>query len=84
LGILSLGFYSLAQTWHPVLIAKDRSLSNKPKSSLQNGVSSARAGRAGWLAMAGFYDFGSQSISTTVLYSKQVAPGRAIIPVFQL
>jgi len=35
-----------------------------------------------WLARAGFYDFGPQSISTTVLYSKQLAPGRAIIPVF--
>jgi hypothetical protein len=35
---------SLAQTWSPVSIARDRFLSNKPKSSLQNGVSRARAG----------------------------------------
>jgi len=47
-------------------------------------ISKSRRTRAGWLARAGFYDFGSQSISTTVLYSKQLAPGRAIIPIFQL
>jgi hypothetical protein len=27
-----------------------------------------------WLARAGFYDFGSPSIATTALYSRQVAP----------
>ena len=35
--------------WHPVLIARDRSLSNKPKFSLQNGVSRARRDLAGIL-----------------------------------
>jgi len=35
---------SLAQTWSPVSIARDHFLSNKPKSSIQNRVSRARAG----------------------------------------
>jgi len=35
---------SLAQTWPHVSIARDRFFCNKPKSSLQNGVSRARAG----------------------------------------
>jgi hypothetical protein len=34
-----------------------------------------------WLARAGFYDFGSPSIATTALYSRQVAPGQANIPI---
>ena len=34
-----------------------------------------------WLARAGFYDFGSPSIATTALYSRQLAPGQANIPI---
>jgi hypothetical protein len=34
-----------------------------------------------WLARAGFYDFGSTSIATTALYSRQLAPGQANIPI---
>jgi len=30
-----------------------------------------------WLARAGFYDFGSPSIATPALYSRQLAPGQA-------
>jgi len=68
----------LAQTWHPLLIAKDRSLSNKPKSSLQNGVSRARAG---WLAGPEFSGCRFQNITATAAYSRQVAPGQASIPI---
>jgi len=32
-----------------------------------------------WLARAGFYDFGSPSIATTALYSRQLAPGQAAL-----
>jgi len=40
-------------------------------------IPTSRRARAGWLARAGFYDFGSPSIATTAFYSRQLAPGQA-------
>jgi len=50
-------------------------------SSENSCISTSRRTRAGWLARAGFYDFGSSSIATTALYSRQLAPGQANIPI---
>ncbi len=65
---------SLAQTPGPDLAWQDAVMESEAFIISENSyISTSRRARAGWLARAGFYDFGSPSIATTALYSRQLA-----------